>query len=107
MIVEVTPVEKACHRCGGELYLTATVPHPSLPGSRLLPLCPRCDADDPAAHGVLAFFAAYGRVDLDTYPQLLQLVEEWIAAKQAQPTEISADQMADEAESLRRDGDWR
>ena len=105
MIVQVAP-ESACHRCGGELYLTATVAHPTLPGSRILPLCPCCDAGDPAAHGVLAFFAAYGAVDPDTHPELLHLAAEWIAAKQAQPSGVNADQVVDEAQTLRHDDDW-
>jgi hypothetical protein len=63
MNVEVTP-PTTCHRCGGELYLTAKVPHPTLPGTRTLSLCPRCDAHAPHAQGLLAFFAIHSRVSV-------------------------------------------
>lgn len=78
----------ACHRCGGELYLTATVAHPSLPGRRVLPLCPRCDANDPAAQGILAFFAVHSVVDSDMFAQMRELVAGWVAARRARPSGV-------------------
>jgi hypothetical protein len=104
MNVEVTP-PTTCHRCGGELYLTAKVPHPTLPGTRTLSLCPRCDAHDPHAQGLLAFFAIHSRVGLASHPQLLTLAAEWIVAMQAEPTGASAAQLAHDADELRRHGD--
>jgi hypothetical protein len=118
MKVEVTP-PTTCHRCGGELYLTAKVPHPTLPGTRTLSLCPRCDAHAPHAQGLLAFFAIHSPVSVSarsersehtatsvqTHPQLLILAAEWIVAMQGEPTGASAEQLADDANELRRHGD--
>lgn len=78
--VIVTESSSPCHRCSGDLYLTATVPDATLPRKRIYVLCPSCDADDPSAQGLLAFMALYGLVDETTLGQFEELVSEWLAA---------------------------
>jgi hypothetical protein len=97
--------ETPCHRCGADLYGVATMPHPTMPGHRTLPLCPRCDAADPAAHGLLAFFAVHGEVTADTAGEFNRLAAGWLEAVLARPTGISGEQVEREAGAWRR-GDF-
>lgn len=77
-----------CHRCGGELYLAVTAPHPTMPGDRLMVLCPQCDADDPDAQELLAWFAIYSVVDTSDLADLEVRVGHWVAAMQERPTGV-------------------
>ena len=43
-----------------------------------MPLCPSCDRDDPAAQGLLAFFAVHQAVADDELLSVAVLITEWI-----------------------------
>ncbi|MFY1652835.1 DUF6300 family protein [Solwaraspora sp. WMMB762] len=100
----VADTSSACHRCSGELYLTATVPDPDLPCKRIIVLCPSCDAEKPAAQGLLAFMAIHGRVDESTFVQFEKLVVEWIAASNLQG--VDEQTLDRDIEEWLRDRDW-
>jgi hypothetical protein len=95
----VSTVESTCHRCGDEVYLVATMParpNAVLTGYRMVVLCPRCDAPDPAAQGLLAYFAYHGK-DIDaTDETLTALAEEWAATVMARPTGVDAAALDDD-----------
>lgn len=83
---------QACPRCDAELYLVATVPHAGwehLGGRRPVALCPRCDADNPAAHGLLAFFAMYSTLGEDNLAEFNALCADWVAAETNRRTEVA------------------
>lgn len=75
-----------CHRCLGDLYLAVRVPHNSwqtppgtnLSATRLVPLCPRCDANRPAAQDLLAYFAVYSSVTESTLHIFADLLQRWV-----------------------------
>lgn len=77
-----------CPRCSGTSYLTVQIPHPSYlypqdrPVSAMINfrLCPRCDADNPHAHGLLAYFACHGTVRADDIDGFASLVNEWVSS---------------------------
>jgi|ERR1022692_740683 hypothetical protein len=89
-----------CPRCGGEGLLSATVPA-HWPGgqgagaddTREVVLCPRCDADDPAAAPLVLFFAVHGQITAATTEEFAALLRRW-AGRQRAP----ADQVAFERE---------
>jgi hypothetical protein len=88
-----------CHRCGRALLLAVQVPtsvatpEGVATGRRTVELCPRCDRDDPPAQGVLANFAVYDRIEVDTAGQV---VRDWIDRIIANPpTYTAADLDAD------------
>lgn len=71
-----------CHRCLGPLVLTARVPYGfhradglAVSGLRGISLCASCDSDDPAAQGILAYFAVNPTVVDDV--AFAVLVDEW------------------------------
>lgn len=73
-----------CGRCGGAVLLTVQVPYAMpLPGGgesegrRTVALCPNCDAHDPAATGVLAFFTVHPEINADTLSDVV-VIREWI-----------------------------
>jgi len=76
-----------CHRCQGRLYLAVRVPHPyqqPTPESQasfavLVPLCPACDAESPAAQSLLAFFAIHECVSDGTLALFGELLRRWIS----------------------------
>jgi hypothetical protein len=83
----------SCLRCGGEGLLSATVP-PGWPGSTgsaadgtgEVVLCPRCDADDPAAAPLVLFFAVHGQVTAPTTAEFAALLRGW-AGQQRTPVD--------------------
>lgn len=89
MNVTVKPLSP-CHRCGGELYLAVTTPHPTMYGDRLMVLCPRCDAHDPIAQDLLAWFAINSTVGADSLAEVEALVAQWVEWKQQTPTGADA-----------------
>ncbi|MBB5874657.1 hypothetical protein F4553_008091 [Allocatelliglobosispora scoriae] len=66
-----------CHRCTSELYLTARTPHPTMPGSRIVGLCPRCDARDPHAQPLLAYLAIHDGVQPGDERTVAALLHDW------------------------------
>jgi hypothetical protein len=74
-----------------------------MPGSQLLVLCPRCDADDPAATELLAWFAIYSAVGSFDVAELETIATRWVSAVQARPTGVG--DLADDVEAWRR-GDY-
>ncbi len=91
----------SCPRCGGEGLLSALVPHGwlnnrgvAVRGTRAVVLCPRCDADDPAAAPLVLFFAVHGQVASETAEEFASLLRNWASQAQAP----SVDQAALDAE---------
>jgi hypothetical protein len=75
----------ACPRCGGESLLAARVPHDirradghQVRGTTQVVLCPRCDADDPAAGPLITYFNVHGHVDASTLTQCADLIHAWV-----------------------------
>lgn len=74
-----------CPRCSGDAYLSARIPH-HMPlsnggvarGYRTIVLCPDCDRGNPAAFGLLAFFAVHERIAPDTVQEAAPLIDEWV-----------------------------
>lgn len=60
---------------------------------RTIPLCPRCDSDDPAAQGILALHAVHPRIDVTTAEAAGQLIHEWVHAVVARARPIYTDEM--------------
>jgi hypothetical protein len=72
-----------CHRCGGPLHAMLRIPggrgnrseaSPGLPTIRLVPLCGRCDRNEPTMQGLLAFFALHPHIrerNIDEFAALL------------------------------------
>jgi hypothetical protein len=62
------------------LYLLVRVPYPQggQSYSRVVPLCPRCDVDDPNSQALLAFFAFHSRAEAGAAEGFAALVEEWV-----------------------------
>lgn len=86
MNVEIETGDVQCHRCQQPALLSAGIPHRmQLPGGtwaagrRTVVLCPRCDWNDPAAQGVLAFFTLYEQIDQGTVESAGKLLRQWIA----------------------------
>jgi hypothetical protein len=76
---------RPCHRCAGALLLTLTVPATMtrrdgapIAGHRTVPLCPRCDAGDRSALGVLAFFTVHRQIEDTTVGAAGEVLREWI-----------------------------
>lgn len=61
---------------------------------RTVVLCPRCDADDPAAAPLVLFFAVHGQVTAETTDEFAFLLRSWASHAQAP----RVDQAALEAE---------
>jgi hypothetical protein len=83
----ITTGRDACFRCGGELCAMLHVP-PEFAGwpagslgegtFRRVPLCQRCDGDEPSAQGVLAFFALHPQLDADNIKEFEVLLSQWL-----------------------------
>lgn len=74
--------ELTCHRCDGSLLLTARVPYVvtradghHVEGHRGIGLCPSCDAADPTAQGLLAYFAVHKTIHDED--EAAALIVEW------------------------------
>jgi hypothetical protein len=104
MIIQVDE-QPPCRRCGQRLLLTATVPVPDRPTLRPLALCSRCHAHDPAAQGLLAWFAIHDTITAEALPQVQALAAEWVAAAAARPGGISSEQAEADLRAWRR-GDY-
>ena len=96
-----------CPRCGGEGLLSAQVPHEwrnnrgiMVRGTRIVVLCPHCDAEDPAAGSLILFFAVHGQVTGETTEEFASLLRGW--ASQAQAPEVDQDALEAELQAWRR-----
>jgi hypothetical protein len=86
----------ACPRCGGEGLLSATVPA-HWPGgqdaaagdTREVVLCPRCDADDPAAAPLVLFFAVHGEITAATTEEFAVLLRRWASQQRAPVDQVA------------------
>lgn len=81
-----TSTDLRCHHCGGDLICTATVPHTftradgaQVHGRRIMGLCASCDADNPAALGVIAFFVRHEAIEHASLDEAAALIHEWLA----------------------------
>jgi hypothetical protein len=85
-----------CPRCAGRLCLTASIGqgvHPAAPQGRgrerTLALCQTCDALNPSAQPLLAYFAEHGSVQAQDMAQVSELLGHWLGsvnAEQPEPT---------------------
>lgn len=80
-----TTGDLTCHRCEGPLLLAVQVPHSFtradghvVSGQRTVGLCERCDREDPAAQGVLAFFTVHEAITEDTVHDSGPVLVEWM-----------------------------
>ncbi|MGQ0717047.1 MAG: DUF6300 family protein [Pseudonocardiales bacterium] len=90
--IEVNRAQLSCHRCLQPPLLAVRVPHSfarpdhvEVRGWRTVPLCPRCDRDDPAAQGVLAFFTVYETITEDNVRDAGAVLHQWIEHIAAHP----------------------
>lgn len=94
-----------CHRCNTELLLSTDRPHPRFTnGIYRRNLCPQCDAADPAAHGILAFFTVHHQVTDDNVEAFKTLLHEWVN-RTADAPQVSPEAFADDVEAFQR-GDF-
>ncbi len=75
-----------CPRCGGDGLAAARVPHsvqtargPVLGYHRFV-LCSGCDADNPAAGGLITFFHVHDQVSAPTEQEFTALLTRWAAS---------------------------
>ena len=81
-----TTPDLPCADCGTQLLLSASLPHPRLPGAIFThTLCPRCHANDDSSQGLLAYFAVTPVAESNTIGTLGALIEEWISCIPAPP----------------------
>jgi len=92
-----------CQICGSELLFAVRVPMQvewtggqSVTGSRTVTLCPRCHRSDPAAQGVLAFFAVYERVTQATVHEAGAVIREWIERATTNPPTYTDDDLEED-----------
>lgn len=69
-------------------------------GTRVVVLCPRCDAGDPAACPLILFFAVHGQVTGETAEEFAALLRGW--ASQAQAPDVDLDVLEAELQAWRR-----
>ncbi|GHJ44751.1 hypothetical protein Cs7R123_20930 [Catellatospora sp. TT07R-123] len=69
-----------CGSCTERLYLTAKIPVPQSRRSRVVHLCPGCDAGLPEAQGLLAYFAEHRQVRPEDMHRVSELVGRWLEA---------------------------
>jgi hypothetical protein len=68
-----------------QIPATMSTPEGDATGRRTVELCHRCDRDDPAAQGVLAYFTVHERIEKGTVGTGGLLVREWIDYITANP----------------------
>lgn len=97
----------SCSRCGGEGLLSARIPSrwPDAQdavtgGFRVIVLCPRCDAKDPAGGALILFFAVHEQVSEETTGEFASLLRSWVS--QAQPPDVDRDALEAELRAWRR-----
>jgi hypothetical protein len=90
-----------CHRCDGELLLSARVSvtidwveGQRVPSYRTVTLCPQCHRDLPEAQGLLVFFALYGQISRETVREVTVLIREWLSTVTA--TAYTDEQLAED-----------
>ncbi|GIF75636.1 DUF6300 family protein [Asanoa siamensis] len=94
-----------CPVCDTEVILAADRPHPRFPAAMHRQyLCPVCHRDDPAASGLLAFFAVHPMVELSTSDTFAALVREWLD-RVPDPPMVSDEDFDADVEAWRR-GDF-
>lgn len=91
-----------CNRCSGKSYLAVRIPHPTAPSMMTFTLCPRCDADNAKAHGLLAYFAYHSAVEADQLDDFAFLVLEW-AHSLAQPSQVPPEKGEEDWKLFRSD----
>ncbi|TCJ36585.1 DUF6300 family protein [Parafrankia sp. BMG5.11] len=75
-----------CPRCGGEGLAAARVPHilqtarGPVQGHHQFVLCSGCDADNPAAGGLITFFHVHGQVSQQTENEFTALLTRWTSS---------------------------
>jgi hypothetical protein len=74
-----------CPLCAQPALLVVRVPHAitradgtTITGTRGVALCETCDRDDPAAQGLLAYFALYETVGEESVATAGALIREWV-----------------------------
>ncbi|WP_326815269.1 DUF6300 family protein [Streptomyces sp. NBC_01763] len=95
-----------CPRCGGPGPVSARFPHSwknaggeEVPGMWEGTLCPVCDRDEPAAGGLLAFFAVHKTLEPSELETFHNLSAAWVAVARAR--HVDQQQLADEYERSR------
>lgn len=71
-----------CPRCAGRLRLTAVIG-----GQRTVALCATCDAGNPNAAPLLAYFAEHGSVRPQDMAQVSELLGHWLGSISEQEPE--------------------
>jgi|SRR5580658_10169283 hypothetical protein len=105
-LVQVS-AQPSCPRCGGEGLLSAQVPEggrnnrgqPAW-GSRVIVLCSRCDADDPAAGALVLFSAIHDSITDDIAEEFAFLLRNW--ASQALVPDVDLEALEAELEAWHR-----
>jgi hypothetical protein len=82
-----------CPNCQGEVHLVAAM------ALRDVTLCPACDAQAPAAQGLLRYFALHKALRPQDASEVSGLVGQWLAAVTAQLQAKHGDGLAAEAEA--------
>ncbi|MFB7312536.1 DUF6300 family protein [Streptomyces sp. NPDC056192] len=95
-----------CPRCGGPGPVSAQFPHSwtnasgeQVPGIREATLYRVCDRDEPAAEGLLAFFALHKTLKPSELETFHDLSAAWVAVARAR--HVDQQQLADEYERSR------
>jgi hypothetical protein len=99
---------RACPRCGdGDVIAVLRMPYGwttdrggRANGSCEVPLCTRCDADDPSAGPVVVYFAVHETAMSETVDQLAALLNRWI--ERARPPRPDPDALDAEVEAWYR-----
>ncbi|WEB38313.1 DUF6300 family protein [Streptomyces yunnanensis] len=91
-----------CQRCGAAVLLSARYRHSwenragaAVTGFKETALCPTCDADDPAAAGLLALLGQVRHLDAAHLTALGELVPAWLEAirqRTPDPAELAAEE---------------
>lgn len=104
MDIQLTP-RLPCSACGGDLLLSAAVPHPRFRNSTAIyTLCPRCHAGDAAAQGLLAFFTLIPTIDAASSLSFARLLQEWLQ-QLPEPAQVSQEAFEQDVEAFYR-GDF-
>ena len=94
-----------CLLCGSELLLSVDRPHPRFTHAIYRRnLCPECDAADPAAQGILAFFAVNPVVTEENVDAFERLLQEWWTRTSVPPT-VTLEAFDEDVDAFRR-GDF-